>query len=193
MVRSPMIRSCLGFARCLASWPGIVGASPYQSSHPADEGPAEKYIEDADSSLIPVPPPPRHEAGQEVEYQQKQKEEKSFAVAHVLPRYVNWCSMRDHHYLRVTRQISEHHDAERSTVCHDKIRSRRVTVCASRWRGITMPNDLERDLELVLERQLADAHARIREMIQEIDRRDEMIADLQRRIEELEQARTPPT
>ena len=37
--------------------------------------------------------------------------------------------------------------------------------------------------------QLADAHARIREMIQEIDRRDELIAELQRRIQELEQAR----
>ena len=31
-----------------------------------------------------------------------------------------------------------------------------------------------------LERQLADAHTRIREMIREIDRRDELIADLQR-------------
>ena len=40
-----------------------------------------------------------------------------------------------------------------------------------------------------LERQLAEAHARIHEMIQEIDRRDELIADLQRRIQELEQAR----
>ena len=38
-----------------------------------------------------------------------------------------------------------------------------------------------------LERQLADAHARIREMIHEIDRRDDLIADLQRRIQELEQ------
>jgi hypothetical protein len=47
---------------------------------------------------------------------------------------------------------------------------------------------LEKQLEQMLERQLADAHARIREMIQEIDRRDELIADLQRRIEELEQA-----
>jgi transcriptional regulator with XRE-family HTH domain len=37
--------------------------------------------------------------------------------------------------------------------------------------------------------QLADAHARIREMIAEIDRHDELIADLQRRIQELEQAR----
>jgi hypothetical protein len=36
--------------------------------------------------------------------------------------------------------------------------------------------------EAELERQLADAQARIREMIQEIDRRDELIADLQRRI-----------
>ena len=39
-----------------------------------------------------------------------------------------------------------------------------------------------------LERQLADAQARIREMIREIDLRDELISDLQRRIEELEQA-----
>jgi hypothetical protein len=39
-----------------------------------------------------------------------------------------------------------------------------------------------------LERQLADAHTRIRKMIREIDRRDELIADFQRRIEELEQA-----
>jgi chromosome segregation ATPase len=38
-----------------------------------------------------------------------------------------------------------------------------------------------------LERQLADAQVRIREMIHEIDRRDELIADLQRRIQELEQ------
>jgi chromosome segregation ATPase len=40
-----------------------------------------------------------------------------------------------------------------------------------------------------LERQLADALARIRGMIREIDQRDEMIADLQRRIHELEQDR----
>jgi hypothetical protein len=39
-----------------------------------------------------------------------------------------------------------------------------------------------------MERQLADAHARIREMIREIDRRDELITDLQRRIAELERA-----
>lgn len=39
-----------------------------------------------------------------------------------------------------------------------------------------------------LERQLANAHTRIREMIREIDQRDELIADLQRRIQELEQA-----
>jgi hypothetical protein len=43
--------------------------------------------------------------------------------------------------------------------------------------------------EAELERQLADAQVRIREMIREIDRRDELIADLQRRIQELEQAR----
>jgi peptidoglycan hydrolase CwlO-like protein len=56
--------------------------------------------------------------------------------------------------------------------------------------GVAMANadGLEKQLEQMLERQLADAHARIREMIQEIDRRDELIADLQRRIEELEQA-----
>ena len=46
---------------------------------------------------------------------------------------------------------------------------------------------LEKQLEQLLERQLADANARIREMIREIDRRDELIADLQRRIQELEQ------
>lgn len=40
-----------------------------------------------------------------------------------------------------------------------------------------------------LERQLADAHTRIREMIAEIDRRDEMISDLQRQIHELEHDR----
>jgi hypothetical protein len=53
-----------------------------------------------------------------------------------------------------------------------------------------MPNgpELEKQLEQVLEHQLADAQARIREMIQEIDRRDELIAELQRRIQELEQA-----
>jgi|tagenome__1003787_1003787.scaffolds.fasta_scaffold20885538_4 hypothetical protein len=47
---------------------------------------------------------------------------------------------------------------------------------------------LEKALEHELERQLADAHTRIREMIREIDQRDEQIADLQRRIEELEEA-----
>jgi hypothetical protein len=41
--------------------------------------------------------------------------------------------------------------------------------------------------QVELERQLADAQVRIREMIREIDRRDELIADLQRRIQELEQ------
>jgi peptidoglycan hydrolase CwlO-like protein len=53
-----------------------------------------------------------------------------------------------------------------------------------------MPNEdeLEKQLEKLLEQQLADAHARIREMIQEIDRRDALISDLQRRIKELEQA-----
>jgi hypothetical protein len=50
-------------------------------------------------------------------------------------------------------------------------------------------HDLEKQLEQVLERQLANAHARIREMISEIDCRDELIADLQRRVEELERAR----
>jgi chromosome segregation ATPase len=40
-----------------------------------------------------------------------------------------------------------------------------------------------------LERQLAEAHAKIHEMIQEIDRRDELIADLYRQIQELQQAR----
>ena len=53
-----------------------------------------------------------------------------------------------------------------------------------------MPNgySLEKSLEQELERQLADAQARIREMIHEIDRRDDLIADLQRRIAELERA-----
>ena len=52
-----------------------------------------------------------------------------------------------------------------------------------------MPNEdgLEKQLETLLERQLADAHARIREMIAEIDRRDELIAELQRQIQELKQ------
>jgi peptidoglycan hydrolase CwlO-like protein len=55
---------------------------------------------------------------------------------------------------------------------------------------MTMPNEaeLEEQLESLFELQLADAYARIREMIREIDRRDELIAELQRRIEELEQA-----
>jgi hypothetical protein len=44
--------------------------------------------------------------------------------------------------------------------------------------------------EAELERQLADAHTRIHEMIAEIDRHDELIADLQRRIQELEQVRS---
>jgi len=47
-----------------------------------------------------------------------------------------------------------------------------------------MPHETER---IELERQLANGHARILEMIREIDRRDELIADLQRRIQELEQ------
>jgi hypothetical protein len=48
---------------------------------------------------------------------------------------------------------------------------------------------LEKSLEHELSRQLADAHARIREMIREIDSRDELIAELQRRIQKLEQVR----
>jgi peptidoglycan hydrolase CwlO-like protein len=54
-----------------------------------------------------------------------------------------------------------------------------------------MPNEdgLEKQLERLLERQLADAHARIREMIAEIDHRDELIAELQPQIQELKQAR----
>ena len=48
-----------------------------------------------------------------------------------------------------------------------------------------MPNEPRR---AELEHQLADAHARRREMIHEIDRRDELISELQRRIQELEQA-----
>ena len=43
--------------------------------------------------------------------------------------------------------------------------------------------------EAEFECQLADAQARIREMIHEIDRRDDLIADLQRRIQELDQDR----
>jgi hypothetical protein len=50
-------------------------------------------------------------------------------------------------------------------------------------------DELEKQLEQLLERQLADAHTRIHELIAEIDRRDELIADLQCRIQELEQAR----
>ena len=54
-----------------------------------------------------------------------------------------------------------------------------------------MPNEpeLEKQLETLLERQLADAQIRIRELIQEIDQRDELIADLQRQIQELKQSR----
>lgn len=48
-----------------------------------------------------------------------------------------------------------------------------------------MPNEPGRT---ELEHQLADALVRVREMIREIDRRDDLIADLQRRIEELERA-----
>jgi hypothetical protein len=42
-----------------------------------------------------------------------------------------------------------------------------------------------------LQRQFADAQVTIREMIWEIDRRNELIADLQRRIREFEQAKNP--
>jgi hypothetical protein len=49
-----------------------------------------------------------------------------------------------------------------------------------------MPNDPG---QADLERQLADAHARMDEMVREIERRDELIADLQRQIQELQQAR----
>jgi hypothetical protein len=42
-------------------------------------------------------------------------------------------------------------------------------------------------LEKQLEQQLADVHARIQELVREIDCRDELIADLQRRIHELKQ------
>ena len=54
-----------------------------------------------------------------------------------------------------------------------------------------MPNEpeLEKQLETLLERQLADAQIRIRELIQEIDQRDELIGDLQRQIQELKQSR----
>jgi len=41
-----------------------------------------------------------------------------------------------------------------------------------------------------LERQLADVQVRIGEMIRKMDQRDELIADLHRRIEELERARS---
>ena len=46
---------------------------------------------------------------------------------------------------------------------------------------------LEKSLELELERQLAAAHLRIKEMVLEIDRRDELISDLQQRVAELEE------
>lgn len=39
---------------------------------------------------------------------------------------------------------------------------------------------------IALKRELADAHSRIKEMIAEIDRRDELISDLERRISDLE-------
>ena len=51
--------------------------------------------------------------------------------------------------------------------------------------GITMPHEPGRT---ELERHLADAMVRVRELVREIDRRDELIADLQRRVQELEQA-----
>lgn len=45
----------------------------------------------------------------------------------------------------------------------------------------------ERDGQiLMLQRDLADAYRRIQEMIAEIDQRDELISDLQRRIADLE-------
>jgi hypothetical protein len=59
-----------------------------------------------------------------------------------------------------------------------------IDFTAGKLETPTMPR-----AEAELERQLADAQVRIREMIREIDRRDELIADLQRRIQELEQAR----
>jgi len=61
---------------------------------------------------------------------------------------------------------------------------------------MTREYGLEKSLEMELERQLAAAHLRIKEMVLEIDRRDELISDLQQRIAELEQelaARTSST
>ena len=44
----------------------------------------------------------------------------------------------------------------------------------------------EKDAEIAaLRRDLADAHARIREMIAEIDRRDELISDLEKQLADL--------
>jgi hypothetical protein len=55
---------------------------------------------------------------------------------------------------------------------------------------MTMP---DQPVQAELERQLANAQRRILEMIREIDQRDELIFDLQRRVEELEKAsRSPP-
>jgi hypothetical protein len=48
---------------------------------------------------------------------------------------------------------------------------------------------IEQDLARELARELADAQTRMQEMIREIDRRDELIADLYRQIQELQQAR----
>jgi peptidoglycan hydrolase CwlO-like protein len=50
-------------------------------------------------------------------------------------------------------------------------------------------DELEKQLVMLLKRQLADAQARICEMTREIDQRDELIADLQRQIQELRQDR----
>jgi septal ring factor EnvC (AmiA/AmiB activator) len=52
-----------------------------------------------------------------------------------------------------------------------------------------MTNEHDKQKQQELERQLADARARINEMIREIDRRDEMIAELQRQIHEMEHDR----
>jgi hypothetical protein len=54
------------------------------------------------------------------------------------------------------------------------------------WRGMKM---IQKPGRADLERQLAAVHTRINEMIREIDQRDELISDLQRRVQELEQDR----
>src|SRR3954451_20981544 len=68
MAASTMVSAGLGFAPDLALWSGVVGTGPHQRDYPANESPAENRIEDADSILIPMPPPPRHDSWQKVDY-----------------------------------------------------------------------------------------------------------------------------